>query len=58
MAEVPDYGSIPALCDVAGCQEPRDGMPVELELEGEPRVLVRVHPCAGHRDRLYKRVRK
>lgn len=58
IADPTDYGTIVALCDVAECQQPRDGMPVELLLEGEPRLLIRVHPCAGHRPRLYKRVQK
>lgn len=58
MGHPEDYGSIPALCDVRGCQEPQSGEVLELEVEGSPPCWVRVDVCSGHKGRLTRRIRK
>lgn len=50
-----DYGSLLPLCDVRGCVQPPDGVPVELRLEGEPECWIRVEVCVSCRARLSKR---
>lgn len=55
---MPVDDTILTMCDVKGCHEPQSGEVLELELEGEPPCWVRVRPCASHRERMVRKIKR